>query len=245
MLNYKIIGSGPPLLLIHGWGVSFGIWQNLAPRLAPPFQLIMIELPGIGHSPAPAAAQPYYAGCADAIEALRQHLGLARWAVFSYSSGTRAAEAYLQRYPDRVSRAAFLCPAYISGPRHLVLKGLIGVDRRWPAVTHWLLTGWRLRRLVLFFGFNGRRHPRYTAEWEREIGRQPVACLKASLIGLPNAGHAAFRLPALPTLFIWSRHDRLPSRPRRLGPADCLVPGLHSAPLAEAVAGVLLPFLTA
>src|SRR5258707_12112335 len=119
MLSHRVTGSGQPLLLIHGWGVTFDLWENLAPRLVPHFQLIMIELPGLGNSPAADAARPYYAGCAAAIDALRQHLGIEQWAVPSYSSGTPAAEAYLQRHPGQVSRAAFLCPAYVRGLRHL------------------------------------------------------------------------------------------------------------------------------
>jgi pimeloyl-ACP methyl ester carboxylesterase len=245
MLSYRVIGSGRPLLLIHGWGVTFDVWENLAPLLAPNFQLIMIELPGIGNSPAADAARPYYACCAEAIEALRQHLGLQRWAVLSFSSGTRAAEAYLQRHSQHVSRAAFLCPAYIRGLRHIGLKSMIGIDRRWPAITNWTLSGWRLNNLILFFGFNGRRHSRYTADWEREIGSQRVESLKVTLRDMPNAAHSPFCLPPLPTLFIWGRQDRIPSRPRRLGPDDCLVPGMHSAPLveAEAVAQAVIPFL--
>jgi pimeloyl-ACP methyl ester carboxylesterase len=245
MLSYRVIGSGRPLLLIHGWGVTFDIWENLAPRLVPHFQLNMIELPGLGNSPAADAARPYYAGCAAAIDDLRQHLGLEQWAVLSYSSGTRAAEAYLQCHPGQVSRAAFVCPAYVRGLRHLGLKTMIGIDRRWPAITNWTLSGWRLNNLILYFGFNGRRHPRYTADWEREIGGQRVESLKVTLRDMPNAAHAPFRLPPLPTLFVWGRQDRIPSRPRRPGPGHCLVPGMHSAPLeqAEAVAQALLPFL--
>ncbi len=245
MLSYQVTGSGRPLLLIHGWGVTYAIWENLAPLLAPHFQLIMIELPGLGNSPAADPARPYYACCAEAIDAVRQRLGIEQWAVFSYSSGTRAAEAYLQRYPQVVSRAVFLCAANVYGVRHLGLRGMIGLDRRWPALTNWTLSGWRLNQLILFFGFNGRRHPRYTAVWEREIGRQPVESLKITLRQMPQAARGPLCLPPLPTLFIWGRDDRLPSRPRRLGPQDCLVPGMHSAPLAEAaaVAQAALPFL--
>jgi pimeloyl-ACP methyl ester carboxylesterase len=245
MLSYKVMGSGQPLLLIHGWGVTYAIWEQLAPLLAPHFQLIMLELPGIGNSPAADPARAYYACCAEAIDELRQHLGLQRWAVFSYSSGTRAAEAYLQRYPQAVSRAVFLCPAHVFGVRHLGLKGMIALNRLWPALTRWTLTGWRLNQLILFFGFNGRRHPRYTAAWEREIGSQRVDSLIVTLRDMPDAGRGPLRLPPVPALFIWGQQDRLPSRPRRLGPGDCLVPGMHSAPLEqpEAVAQAALAFL--
>ncbi len=246
MLSYRVAGAGPPLLLIHGWGVTFNVWQNLAPRLGRHFQLIMIELPGLGNSPRPDPARPYYVVCADAIDALRQALGLEQWAVLSYSSGTRAAEAYLQRYPARVSRAAFLCPAYAAGPRGLALKTVLGLDRRWPAFGDWVVSGWRVNQLILWLAFNGRWQP-YTGDWQREIGGQRPDSLKLTLSAMPQSAGAPFQLPPVPSLFAWARQDVLVSGPRRLGPGDCWVPGNHSAPLteAEAVAEAVLPFLGA
>ncbi|MBO0792168.1 MAG: alpha/beta fold hydrolase, partial [Ktedonobacteraceae bacterium] len=84
MLHCRLEGSGPPLLLIHGWGVTYAIWQNLTPLLKSHFQLIMIELPGIGNSPRADAQQPYYQACADAIEEVRQSLGIEQWMVLAY-----------------------------------------------------------------------------------------------------------------------------------------------------------------
>ena len=79
MLHYRCEGSGDPLLLIHGWGVTYTIWQNLAPLLRPHFQLIMIELPGIGGSPEVDPKKPYYPACAEAIEEVRQALNIQQW----------------------------------------------------------------------------------------------------------------------------------------------------------------------
>src|SRR6266851_4325242 len=47
MLPFRVEGSGHPLLLIHGWGVTYTVWQKLVPLLAPHFQLILVELPGV------------------------------------------------------------------------------------------------------------------------------------------------------------------------------------------------------
>ncbi|MEZ4836317.1 MAG: alpha/beta fold hydrolase [Caldilineaceae bacterium] len=58
-LSYRIVGEGPPLLLLHGFGISYNIWQALVPLLHSHFQLILVELPGIGASP-PLPAQTLY-----------------------------------------------------------------------------------------------------------------------------------------------------------------------------------------
>lgn len=242
MLRYRLEGSGPPLLLIHGWGVTYAIWQNLAPLLKPYFQLVMIELPGLGGSPHVAVNQPYYQACAEAIEELRQSLGIERWAILAYSSGTRAAEAYVKQYPQSISHTIFLCPTYILEIWALFVRLLDGPHP--PTLRQWIFSDWRLHSLVRAFGFNWQRH-RYTYIWSNEIELQPLDILVRSLCEMPEQGRAPFYIPPMPTLFIWGSKDALIQRPRHLGPHDVVIPANHSAPMLAApyVAEVVVPFL--
>ncbi|HEV2656071.1 MAG TPA: alpha/beta hydrolase [Ktedonobacteraceae bacterium] len=244
MLRYRLEGSGLPLLLIHGWGVTYTTWENLAPLLTPYFQLIMIELPGIGGSQEIDHDMPYYPACAEAIEELRQSLGIEKWSVLAYSSGTRAAEAYIQRYPHSIERAIFLCPIYLAEIWTLLLHVLDNTPQ--PTFRQWMLSNWRLYSLVLALGFNGHPHA-YTQAWKKEIELQQCDILIRTLCEMPGKGRAPFTLPALPTLFIWSGRDRITPRPRRLRPNDVVIPANHSAPMLAAprVAEVVIPFLLA
>ena len=244
MLNYRTEGAGLPLLLVHGFGVTFSIWEELAPLLRPHAQLILPELPGLGASPPPAPGEPYYAACAQALRELREHLQLERWAVLGYSSGARAVEAYMQLDAPYVSRVAFLCPADPPGWRALNLRALLALDARWPGFGDWALSGWRLTALIRALGFNGRNPPLARA-WHRCISAQPLPALKATLHQLPRAGAAPLTLPPLPALFIWGTLDVVPARPPRPGPRDYFIIANHSAPLtaAPAIAEILLPFL--
>ncbi|MBE3557655.1 MAG: alpha/beta hydrolase [Ktedonobacteraceae bacterium] len=245
MLHYRLEGSGPPLLLIHGWGVTYAIWQNLAPLLRTHFQLIMIELPGIGHSPGVDPHMPYYPACAEAIEEVRQFLGFEQWSVLAYSAGTRAAEAYVQRYPQHVTRAVLLCPVRLRGIHSFAVYLLDTVRASWSVpLKRWILSDWRLYGLVTALGFNGRRNI-YTGVWKREIELQPRETLIRSLCEMPGKGRAPFAASAVPTLFIWGSRDFLTARPRRPRPNDVFIPANHSAPLLAAahVAEAVLPFL--
>lgn len=49
-LYYRVAGSGPPLVLIHGYGVSGHIWQPTLPYLAQRHKVLVVDLPGYGHS---------------------------------------------------------------------------------------------------------------------------------------------------------------------------------------------------
>jgi pimeloyl-[acyl-carrier protein] methyl ester esterase len=43
-------GSGPDLVLIHGWGLHSGIWDGLLPLLEPHYRVTRVDLPGHGRS---------------------------------------------------------------------------------------------------------------------------------------------------------------------------------------------------
>src|SRR5581483_2900212 len=242
MLHYRLEGCGAPLLLVHGWGVTYTIWQNLVPLLKPHFQLIMIELPGVGGSPEVDLAKPYYPACAEAIEEVRQALGIEQWSILAYSSGTRAAEAYVQRYPQRVTRSVFLCPIYLTEICSLAVRLLHTAHP--PTLTHWLFSDWRLHGLVRALGFNGRRTD-YTPVWKKEIELQSLDILVRSLCELPGKGRAPFEIPGVPVLFVWGRRDALTARPRRPHPNHVVISADHSAPMlaAPSVAEVVIPFL--
>jgi len=50
-IAYERIGSGPPLLLIHGLGATRHIWRPQVERLASERELILVDMPGFGDSP--------------------------------------------------------------------------------------------------------------------------------------------------------------------------------------------------
>ena len=47
-LHVDTIGSGAPLLLVHGWGMHGGVWKHVATKLAQHFRVHCVDLPGHG-----------------------------------------------------------------------------------------------------------------------------------------------------------------------------------------------------
>lgn len=67
-MHIQTLGSGPDLVLIHGWALHGGVFAPLAERLAPRFRLHLVDLPGHGYSRDP--EEPLdLAGVASAIAA--------------------------------------------------------------------------------------------------------------------------------------------------------------------------------
>lgn len=49
-LHIEVVGEGPPLVLVHGWGLHGGVFAPLVDRLSGRYQLHLPDLPGHGHS---------------------------------------------------------------------------------------------------------------------------------------------------------------------------------------------------
>jgi pimeloyl-ACP methyl ester carboxylesterase len=245
MLNFRIEGQGRPVLMVHGYGITFPIWQNLAPLLSPHLQLIEIELPGIGTSPMPDMDVPYSQACAKELISLRESLGIETWDVFSYSAGICLAEKYIRLDQQHIRRAIFLCPIINSGLLMTVLNFLIALDKIWAAPGNWLLTGSRMATLVRVLAFNGLAHP-YADLWTREIHSQRLEIMKATLREIGAFGNKFIQHIPLPAKFIWAHQDRLTQLPSRPGTDDAIIPGDHSVSMrsVERIAPIVLEFLS-
>lgn len=55
-LHIEMLGQGPDLVMIHGWGMHGGVWGPVLEPLAASFRLHLVDLPGLGHS---LAVTPY------------------------------------------------------------------------------------------------------------------------------------------------------------------------------------------
>lgn len=125
MLAYERFGEGAPLVLIHGLGHRRQGWYPVAHLLAPHRELILVDLPGHGTSPAfEPRGRSFRQYLRDEFEAFYEHLGLRRPHVAGNSlGGLIALEAAAQ---GRASSATALSPAgFWRGDGYLTyIKGL-------------------------------------------------------------------------------------------------------------------------
>jgi proline iminopeptidase len=107
-LFVEVVGSGPPLLLMHG-GPGADHWTlNQFRHLADEFTLVFYDHRCNGRSEgAPVESMTWDNLTADA-DALRERLGFEQWAVLGHSFGGTVALEYALRYPGRVSRLILL-----------------------------------------------------------------------------------------------------------------------------------------
>jgi pimeloyl-ACP methyl ester carboxylesterase len=91
-LAHRRTGAGEPLVLLHGVGESGVGWRPVHDALNKDYDVIAVDLPGFGRSPAlPPGIAPTAAALADAIEQEMDRLGVAEFHVAGYSLGARVA----------------------------------------------------------------------------------------------------------------------------------------------------------
>lgn len=105
-------GSGPPLLLLHGFPQTHLMWRAIAPRLARHFTVICADLRGYGWSGCPSSAPDHapYSKRAMATDMVRvmEYLGFPKFAVAGHDRGGRVAYRLALDHRERVTRLAVL-----------------------------------------------------------------------------------------------------------------------------------------
>jgi pimeloyl-ACP methyl ester carboxylesterase len=112
-INVAVGGSGPAVLLLHGYAESSRMWKPLAKVLAPSFTVIAPDLPGIGDSSIPRNGLDMKTS-AQRIHAAVNALGYTKVRVVGHDIGLMVAYAYAAMYPQEVEKLA-LMDAFLPG----------------------------------------------------------------------------------------------------------------------------------
>ncbi len=185
-LYYRSAGSGAPLVLLHGYGVSGNVWQRCLPYLAQQCQVFIVDLPGHGHSKL--AGGPWLLReMAPLLAIWLRQMGLAPIALMGHSMGGAIAIHLAAQAPDLVERLVLVnaagmpletrLPTLMARSIHSMLQPQSG---SYP---------WALIRDVL--------KPRPRVLWQ------------AAQEMVSSDFQAELATITMPTLIIWGEHDVL------------------------------------
>ncbi|MBW8481919.1 alpha/beta fold hydrolase [Actinomadura parmotrematis] len=118
---YRVLGDGPPLLLVHGIGDSSATWEPVLARLAERHTVIAPDLLGHGDSAKPRA--DYAIGAyACGLRDLLTTLDADRVSVVGHSLGGGIAMQFAYQFPERVERLALVSSAGLGREVHPVFR---------------------------------------------------------------------------------------------------------------------------
>jgi pimeloyl-ACP methyl ester carboxylesterase len=138
-VEYARVGSGPPVLVIHGNGGGFDQGLALAQGyLGPGFEIVAPSRFGYLGSPLPEGATP--AMQADVYVCLLDALGLERVAILTSSAGVTSSVQFALRYPERVSAMVLHSPngpgkEGLAPPPKALFNLMLASDFVWWALT--------------------------------------------------------------------------------------------------------------
>ena len=111
-IHCEVGGSGPPLLLLHGYPQTHAMWHRIAPELARSYTVVCADLRGYGDSGKPEsdathAAYSKRAMAQDMVDVMR-HFGFPRFRLAGHDRGGRVAHRLCVDHPQCVERVAVL-----------------------------------------------------------------------------------------------------------------------------------------
>jgi len=110
-IYYEDHGTGPPVVLIHGYPLSGRAWDRVVPALLEAgYRVITYDRRGFGQSSRPATGYDYDTFAAD-LHALLEHLDLRQAFLVGHSMGTGEVTRYLASYGSaRVAKGVLISP---------------------------------------------------------------------------------------------------------------------------------------
>ena len=229
-LYWESTGSGAPVLLIMGLGLSGGAWWRTVPVLSRRLRVITYDNRGVGRSRSHVHSYTTEAMADDALSVL-DAAGIERAHVYGFSLGGMVAQQLVLRHPARVG-SLVLGATHAGGPRAVAPSPEVMEFFRRRAT----MQAEQAARESVPFNYGPRcreQHPERIAEdiRRRLEHRFPEQAYRAQLIAaaLHNCHRRLKRIEA-PTLVVHGRHDRM-------------IPVANAELVAESIPGATLRVL--
>ena len=180
-VRYRAIGSGPPLVLVHGLAGSWRWWRACMPALAERHTVVAVDLPGFGDL---RGERFSLARAPDFLAAWMDALGLERPALVGHSMGGAICARVAAREPGRVGRLVLVAPA-------------IGLR---PSLFSYVVP---LARALL------QVRPRFAPTLALDAARSMVGVGEGAFELVADGALEDLEEVAAPTLVVWGRRDAL------------------------------------
>lgn len=210
-LRIARLGSGPPLICLHGYPDNLQIWSELAAALSVEYQVIAFDWPGMGQSePWPGGATPEH--LAGRLLVLLDDWGLSRASFLGMDMGGQPALVFAAKYPQRTASLVIMNSLVISGEKtswEIALLRKFGWNRfllrHFPRVMFtrslrtFLPAGYRIDRELRADLWNAFRQPEV-----RSFISKMCAGYQGTLPELPKF----YSQVQAPALILWAGKDR-------------------------------------
>lgn len=205
---YYEAGSGPTVLLVHGFGADKDTWVPYAAKLKPHARVVIIDVPGFGDSTYLESAHYGYAAQVERLKAFVDALGLAPVHLAGNSMGGAIVGRYAATHPSDVSTLLLMDNAAVEMPKRSEFLDRVDAGEN-PLIMRSLADVPTLMRFCLH------RSPPLPRFVQKLVAAQgvPRAAANARIFDQIFAESASLEplLPKIqaPTLIMWGEEDRI------------------------------------
>jgi pimeloyl-ACP methyl ester carboxylesterase len=205
-IRFVEAGSGPPLVLVHDYLASRVAWDDVLPRLADRFRVIVPDLPGFGESekPPPSRYRYDFVAFSESLIDLLAALGLGRVSLCGHAMGGSVALTMAASHAHVVEKLVLVNPL-VYPPRPDPLSRIAGVPVLGPLVFKQLY-GRSLFRLR-FAGSAAARREHLFELFDVPAAREAAYATMCAMLDTRPLTASVPRVTA-PTLVAWGRANR-------------------------------------
>lgn len=106
VVHYEVYGSGPPVILIHGWTQAWNTWRSTIETFSDRYRMYAVDLWGFGESEKDNRTSFEVTDFIELIPQMMEHLGMAKVPIMGHSMGGTTALGVALKYPERVKKVA-------------------------------------------------------------------------------------------------------------------------------------------
>jgi pimeloyl-ACP methyl ester carboxylesterase len=208
-IRFAEAGNGPPLVLLHDYLASRVAWDDVVPRLATRFHVVVPDLPGFGESEKPPPSRYRYGfdGFAESIVDLLAALGLGRVSVCGQAMGGAVALTLAASHAHVVDRLVLVNPL-VYPPRPDALSRIAGVPLLGPLVFKQLYGRSLFRSRFAAGAASSPRVDRLFEMFDAPAAREAAYATMCSMLDTRPLTASVPRVTA-PTLVAWGRSNRV------------------------------------
>jgi pimeloyl-ACP methyl ester carboxylesterase len=121
VVHYEVFGRGRPVLLLHGWLGSWGLWQETMTFLQSDYRTYALDFWGFGESGRPRVSYDI-ADFASLVDQFMDKLGISQAPLVGHSMGGTVSLSVAVKYPQRVSKVGVIGSPIVGRSLALPLK---------------------------------------------------------------------------------------------------------------------------
>ncbi len=203
IVHYEVYGRGRPVILLHGWLGSWGVWQETMAQLGQHFRTYALDFWGFGES---GKKRETYAvqDFVSLVDQFMEQLGIVSAPLVGHSMGGTVSLSVAIQFPDRVSKVAVIGSPIVGSSLAVLLK-LAGL-RPIATIVHQMM--WALKLGIRVFSPVVTRDRRWPTMMDRDLSYTTLESFLHSIASLRRTDLRPL-LPQIqiPTMGIYGGQD--------------------------------------